>query len=144
MKAYKMSNARLLSEPMKMKRKDKANFFVERLTDDTQPPVLWTDEKLFPVQAIENPQNDRIYGRNKEEISVESRLLFRRQKPAQLWWGVTSTGLKTPLIFIDEEVKFNQPMYLRMLQEKLISWVQENIKKNWNNSSTEWCHFTHR
>ena len=98
-----MSNAKLLSEFMKMKRKDTAEILLERLTDETQPPVLWTDETLFTVQAIQNPQNDRIYGRIKEEISVESRISFRRQKPASVMVraGITQTGLKTPLIFID-------------------------------------------
>ena len=44
-----------------------------------------------------------------------------------VWGGVTSTGLKTPLIFLDEDVKINQTIYRGMLEEKVIPWVQETV-----------------
>ena len=62
-------------------------------------------------------------------VPVERCSSFRRQKPSSVmvWAGVTSTGLKTPLIFIDEGVKINQTIYRRMLEEKVIPWVQETV-----------------
>ena len=73
------------------------------------PQVLWTDEKLFTVQAIYNSQNDWIWIESKDSMPDECRISFRRQKPASimLWAGVTSTGLKTLLIFIESGVKIN-------------------------------------
>ena len=64
--------------------------------------VLWTDEKLFTVQAVHNHQNDRIWLPDIHMVPVECRSSFRRQKPASVmvWAGATSKGLKTPLIFI--------------------------------------------
>ena len=51
---------------------------------------------------------------NKSDILLKDSLMFRRQKPASvmIWAGVTSTGEKTPLIFIEEGVKVNQHVYL--------------------------------
>ena len=62
-------------------------------------------------------------------VPVECRSSFRRQKPASVmvWAGATSKGLKTPLIFIDEGVKINQTVYRRMLEEKVLPWVQEVV-----------------
>ena len=37
--------------------------------------------------------------------------------------GVTESGLKTPLIFIEEGVKINQHIYLHMLKETVHPWV---------------------
>ena len=124
-KPYKITKRQLLSDTTKKKRLERAKILLEKLLDDTQPPVLWTDEKLFTVQAIHNTQNDRIWTKNKESVPVELRTSFRRQKPASVmvWAGVTSSGLKTPLIFIEEGVKVNQHVYLTMLKDKVVPWI---------------------
>ena len=126
---YKFTKRQLLSNATKKKRLDRAKVLIKRLVVGTRPQVLWTDEKLFTVQAIHNHQNDRIWIPNKDMVPVERCSSFRRQKPSSVmvWAGVTSTGLKTPLIFIDEGVKINQTIYRRMLEEKVISWVQETV-----------------
>ena len=97
-----------------------------------QPPVLWTDEELFTVQAVHNHQNDQIYEVNKDDIPLNERLMFQRQKPASVmvWGGVTSTGEKTPLIFIEERVKVNQHVYLKMLKEKLVPWIDVTFRED--------------
>ena len=87
--------------------------------------MLWTDEKLFTVQATRNHQNDWIYAVNKEVIPLNKRIGHKRQNPASVmvWAGVTSAGEKTPLIFIEEGVKNNQHVYLNMLIEQLVPWI---------------------
>ena len=108
------------------------------------PPVLWIDEKLFPVQAIYNHQNDRIYAKSKDSIPVNMRLTLQTQKPASVMvWGgvlspVTGTGLKTPLVFIDEGVKINKDTYLKLLKKKFVAIDQFNIWRRWNHPSTRW------
>ena len=54
-------------------------------------------------------------------MPVERRTSFRRQNPAPVivWTVVTSTGLKTPLIFIDVGVKINQHEHLNMLKDEV-------------------------
>eukprot|EP00095_Tigriopus_kingsejongensis_P009884 maker-scaffold1762_size28832-snap-gene-0.4 protein:Tk09884 transcript:maker-scaffold1762_size28832-snap-gene-0.4-mRNA-1 annotation:"hypothetical protein NECAME_18540" len=45
-------------------------------------PVLFTEEKLFTIQAVHNPQNDRILGKRIEDI--EKRAVFRTMKTASV------------------------------------------------------------
>ena len=118
-----------MSEATKKKRLDRAKVLVKKLVDGTQPQVLWTDEKLFTVQAVHNHQNDRIWLPDINMVPVERCSSFRRQKPASVmvWAGATSKGLKTPLIFIEEGVKINHTVYRRMLEEKVLPWVQEVV-----------------
>ena len=40
-----------------------------------------------------------------------------------VWGGVTTTGLKTPLVFIDEGAKINKDTYLKLLKENLLPWI---------------------
>ena len=63
-------------------------------------------------------------------MPFECQTLFRRQKPASVmvWAGVTSTGLKTPSIFIKADVKINQHAYLKILKGKVVLWVKK-VKK---------------
>ena len=107
---FKRTKAQLLSEATKPKRLQRAKLLLEKLRDGTQPPVLWTDEKLFTVQAVHNHQNDRIFAVNKRDIHLNEWLMFRRQKLASVmvWTGVTSSGKKSPLFIIEEGVKVNQ------------------------------------
>ena len=44
--------------------------------------------------------------------------------------GVTSTGEKTPLIFIDERLKISQHAYLNMLKEQLVPWINATSKES--------------
>ncbi|KAF2350372.1 hypothetical protein FHG87_018871 [Trinorchestia longiramus] len=39
--------------------------------------------------------------------------------------GVTSTGLKPPLIFIEASVKINQHIYLKTLKDEVVPWVRK-------------------
>ena len=125
LKAYKITIRQLLSVATKKKRLERAKLLLKKLLDDTQPTILWTDEKLFTIQAIHNPQNNRIWTKNKESVTVELRTSFRRQKPASVmvWAGVTSNGLTTPLIFVEDGVKVNQHVYLDILKYRVLPWI---------------------
>ena len=129
---YKMVKRQLLTEATKKKRLERAKLLLQRLRDHSQPLVLWTDEKLFTVQAVHNPQNDRVWCENKDSVTIEQKTLFRRQKTAfvMVWAGVTSSGQKTPLVFIEEGVKINQHVYLNMLKTKVIPWMKSNFGRN--------------
>ena len=93
--------------------------------------MLWTDEKLFTVQAIHNTQNDRFYAQQKEDILVNEQIANQCQKPASVmvWAGVISTGEKIPLIVIEEGVKINQHIYLKLIKEQLILCINRKLKE---------------
>ena len=80
--AFKKTKAQLLSQTRKWL--SRAKLLLEKLKGGTQPPVLWTDEKLFTVQAIHNNQNDQIYTKQKKDIPVNEQIAYQRQKPASV------------------------------------------------------------
>ena len=86
---YKITKSQLLSQATKTKRLQRAKFLLENPRYGTQPPFLWTDKKLFTVQAVHHPQNNRIYAVNKSDIPLNNRLTFWKQKPASVmvWAG---------------------------------------------------------
>ena len=69
-----------------------------------QKSIIWSDEKVFTVQAVNNPQNDRVYTANPGDLPVGSRAHLRRQKPAGVmaWAAVESDGSTSPLVFIQD------------------------------------------
>ena len=73
---------------------------------------------------MHNHQNARIYAVSRD-IPLNEQIAYRRQNPASVmvWAGVTSTGDKTPLIFIEERVKINRHVHLNMLKEQLESGI---------------------
>ena len=62
---------------------------------------------------------------------MNERIAYKRQKPAfvMVWADVTSTGEKTPLIIIEERVKINRHVYLNMLKEQLVPWINATFKE---------------
>ncbi len=124
---YKKRSRQILSEATKEKRLLRGKHILQRLVSGSQLPVLWTDEKLFTVQAIHNSQNDRILARDKSSIPIELRTAFRWQKlpSVMVWAGVASDGKKTPLIFIEEGVKIDQAVYLHLISEEVLPWVEK-------------------
>ena len=71
---FKTSKGQVLSQAIKAKRLSRAKLLLKNLKDGRQPPVLWTDEKSFTVQAICNRQDDLIYAVNKEDIPFIERI----------------------------------------------------------------------
>ena len=101
---FKKNKAQVLSQTIEAKRLSRAKPLFEKLRDGWQPTVLWRDNKLFTFQAIHNYQNDRIYAVNKKDIPLNDKIAYERQKPAPVivLEGLTSTGEKTPFIFLEE------------------------------------------
>ncbi len=122
---FKKRSREVISEATKKKRLVRGWELLQHLCQDRSPPVLWTDEKIFTVQAIHNSQNDWVLAKNKSDIPVELRTSFQRQKPpsVMVWALVTTDGKKTPLIFVEENTKVDQSVYLHILSEKVLPWV---------------------
>ena len=127
MTPYKKQRRQVLSEATKAKRLKRGRELLKILKDGTCPPVLWTDEKLFTVEAVHNVQNDRVLGTSKDALGINVLSHFRRQKPASVmvWAGVTTDGKKTPLIFIEEGVKVDTGVYMLMLDEEVVPWIEK-------------------
>ena len=127
--SYKKCKVQLLSKATKAKQMSRANLLLQELNNGTHPSMLWTDEKLFTIQAVHIHQNDGIYAKSKDRFPVNMRLTLQRQKPVSVmvWGGVTATGLKTLLVFIDEGIKINKNTYLKLLKENLLPWINSTF-----------------
>ncbi len=126
MTPYKKQRWQVLSEDKKAKCLHRGRQLLKILKDGTMLPILWTDEKLFTVEAVHNVRNDQVLGTSKEALGINVLSHFRHQKPASVmvWARVTSDGKKTPLIFIEEGVKIITAMYLHLLSEEVVPWVE--------------------
>ncbi len=103
----KKVHTQLLSDMTKVKRLERSRILLKEIWGGMMGPIIWTDEKLFTVEAIHNVQNDCVLAKSTEEIPTKFRVGTRCQKPPNVmhWAGVTCNGKKTPLIFIEEGVK---------------------------------------
>ncbi|QQP50982.1 Putative LOC100197594 [Caligus rogercresseyi] len=57
---------------------------------------------------------------------MELKTVFGRQKlpSVMVWAGVTSDVKKAPLNFVNKGVKLDQAVYLYLLSEEVVIWVQ--------------------
>lgn len=118
-----------LLEATRAKRLTRAKELLNVVQSGMLPSVLWTDEKLFSIQEAYNPENSRVLGKKKSEIPMEKKAVVRKQGVASVmvWAGVTCCGKKTPLIFIDKGVKINKDVYLAMLRDDVLPWLEREF-----------------
>ena len=66
---------------------------------------MWSDEKIFAVEAVTNTQNGRLYARDAGDLpeggSSSSHLRRMKQFGVMLWAAVASDGSKSPSVIID-------------------------------------------
>ena len=76
--------------------------------------MLQNPPLLAPIFQSFNPQNDRIWA--KEAPETNEWVVERTQKPKSVMVcaAITSTG-KTPLVFVEEEVKINRWNYMEIV-----------------------------
>ena len=154
MTSYKIKKRQLLTEASIQKRLTRCTWLSKWLKMWSLFSVIWTDEKLFTVEADHNRQNDRVLAVTIEDVPINERTVARSQGKASVmvWAGVTSCGKKTPLVFIDKGVKIDQWAYQEMLAENIIPWIeaqdwphgyvfqQDGAPAHTANSTQAWCH----
>ena len=115
---YNKVKVQLLLNGTKAKRLTRSKVLLGEVRCDMKLPIPFTDEKLFTIQSVHNTQNNRILAKNKKDIALEDRAVFKRQKPQSImvWAGVAMDGRKTPLIFIEKGVKVNIDVYLALFK----------------------------
>ena len=92
MSSYKIRTRQLLTDLQKRKRKERAKILLNRLKGGTEKgEIVFSDEKLFSVEAKFNTQNDRILGKSPKDLPDHLRFVLRRQKPSSVMvWGAIS------------------------------------------------------
>ena len=92
------TEAQLLSWAARAKGLQRAGLLLKGFGDGMQPPVLWTDERLFTVWAVHSHQGNRVYAVNEQGVLLNGRLAFRGQRSgsAVVRVGVAMAGKRAP------------------------------------------------
>jgi hypothetical protein len=123
LRPYKLQKAQLLSDQNKAIRLQRSKVLLTHVAGQNFEEILFTDEKIFTVEAFHNHQNDRSWS---TESPGSSGIVSHRQHPSyvMVWAGICATG-KTPLVFVDEGVKINKEVYLqRILRDQVEPWAR--------------------
>uniref|UniRef100_A0A914KM83 Transposase n=1 Tax=Meloidogyne incognita TaxID=6306 RepID=A0A914KM83_MELIC len=123
LKPYKLQKAQLLTEKTKKVRLERCKLLLQW---HACPDILFTDEKIFTIEAVHNHQNDRIWT---TESPLSDKLITHSQHPqsVMVWAGICASG-KTPLIFVDPGVKINKDYYLREILQRVVKpWAESHF-----------------
>ena len=91
--------------------------------------ILFSDEKMFNVEAVFNRQNDRILVKSSVDIPVSMRKVFRHQKPpsVMVWAAVSKIG-KPPLIFVPHGSKVKTNSYIETILTPALAEAKKHFK----------------
>lgn len=127
--SYRINKAHLLNDRMKANRKAKAKKMLRLVAAGRLKRVLFTDEKIFTVQPVHNRQNLRQLLKRGLKNTFAAKLMTRQHFPksVMVWAGVCATG-KTPLVFIDRNVKINAGVYQQtVLKDVVQPWASNHF-----------------
>lgn len=137
LRSYRLLNGQVLTDQAKQNRKEKCKklraFFKLRRIDD----VLWSEEKIFTLEVAKNSQNHlqllspALKSTRKRKVATKG--LF--PKSLMVWGGISASG-KTPLVFIDKNVKINAKVYQKEILEKaVVPWKRSHpnltLQQDW-------------
>ena len=127
---YKLRTRQLLTDLQKQKRKERAKILLNRLKGGMEKgEIVFSDEKLFSVEAKFNTQNDRILGKSPKDLPDHLRFISHRQKPSSVMvWDAISKSWKSPLIFVKEGVKVNTDSYVNDILTPALASMKEKFK----------------
>lgn len=153
MSSFKMERRHFFTDAQKEKRLRRSKILLNELRRDTDAhEVVFSDEKLFSIEACFNRKNDLVIGRTSKDVPKNARVIARRQKPASVmvWAGVSKTW-KSPLFFIPMGVKVNAQLYINDIlvpmanaakqhfKERVWTFQQDGATSHTANITQTWC-----
>ena len=113
--SLKMQTCQRLTYLQKEKRLDRAKILLNKLKACTDTDeIIFSDEKLFTVEAICNRQNDRVLTKSFADVPDSRRKVFIRQKPLFVMvWAAISKIWKS-LFFLES------------------AWCQDHFPRFWS------------
>lgn len=89
----------------------------------------WSDQKIFTMEPQVNVQNDGILAAKAATIDplVETVFLRREHTEVKEWSTVASDGSKFLLVLVEEGVKVNTQVQLKMPEKHVLSCIAELI-----------------
>ncbi|UYV61146.1 hypothetical protein LAZ67_1003572 [Cordylochernes scorpioides] len=129
LRSYRLYCGKTLYKSAMKNRLDKAKKLFSMIRVGRLSDIVWTDENIFTVEVAHNSQNhpQLLPPGNKasRKRRVHTRLKF--PKSVMVWAGVISEG-KTPLVFIDRNVKIVSHVYQDViLRDCLLPWARQHF-----------------
>ncbi|EFO96514.1 hypothetical protein CRE_24248 [Caenorhabditis remanei] len=123
----RVRKAVILSEATTKKRLERSKKLLQRTRNGDHLITVFSDEQLFTVQAKFNPQNHRVLAETYEEAFASGKTIHQTSHPASVMiFGAVCADGKSPLLFVDQEVKINKEVYILQILEKIfLPWVQK-------------------
>ena len=115
MSSFRTVKRHHLTEDQMTKRRERSKVLLEKLRSGTRTgEIVFSDEKIFTLEATHNRKNDLVIGTSAKSIPDEHRTVTRQQKPASVMvWAAVSKTWKSPLILVQEGVKVTADRYIR-------------------------------
>lgn len=114
LKAYRRAQKPKLSKKQQKKRVEFCESIKNWTKKDFQK-VVWSDESMFELEHSSNPQNDRVWA--KEKASVPPRLVSKH--PAKIMvWGAMSAQALTELHVVPQGQSVDSEYYVTEILEK--------------------------
>uniref|UniRef100_A0A7I4Y983 HTH_Tnp_Tc3_2 domain-containing protein n=1 Tax=Haemonchus contortus TaxID=6289 RepID=A0A7I4Y983_HAECO len=109
---YRCRKVHLLTASMKKNRVQKCKMLLQRFAS-ARRDIVFSDEKLFTLESTFNCQNDRMLCSTAKEANESGRIHGRSGHAEKImFWAAITYEVKSPLVFIDNDVKINTEVYL--------------------------------
>ncbi|UYV68186.1 hypothetical protein LAZ67_5003296 [Cordylochernes scorpioides] len=126
LRSYPLHRGQTFFEAVMKDHLDKAKKLLSKIRVGRLSDIVWTDEKIFTVEVAQNHRQLLPPGNKASRKSgVHTRLKF--PKSIIVWARVISEG-KTPLVFIDRNVKIYSQVYQDVIQRDfLLPWARQYL-----------------
>ena len=126
-RSYELQKRHSLSTCITAKenKRKKVKAILDRVKFHDHPPIIFSDEKIFTVEATVNRQNNRIFTGDLSAVPIDHKMIFKSQNPhsVMVFAAVTTDGHKNPIIFVEVNTKINSDIYIEILKDKIYPWV---------------------
>lgn len=129
MTPYRIQKGAFLTDKNKTLRMQKSRKLLQATRSGTHLRTVFTDEKIFTVEANKNGQNHRIIATDFHSACQKGKILNKTSHPASVmvFGGICADG-KTPLVFVDPGAKVNQVYYRdHILKSDVLPWAQNHF-----------------
>jgi len=132
LKSYVRSPRHLLTDAMKARRLERAQKVMGYIRRHGSTIRIFSDEKIFVVDAVVNRRNGRFLAKSIQEVERT----FRTKHPAQVMvlGVVASDGKKMPPFFFKPGERVGADAYYRVLRYHVLPW----LKANYPNGNYVW------
>ncbi|CAD6184127.1 unnamed protein product [Caenorhabditis auriculariae] len=123
---YRMQKGAFLNQKNKTLRMKKTRKLLAGTKDGSHLTTLFTDEKIFTVEANKNGQNHWIIVTDYQSACEKEKILNKTSHLASVmvFAGITADD-KTPLNFVDSGVKVNQVYYWEVASRQFSEFISD-------------------